>query len=163
MLIISFPLLKLHSLQLLFACGSFSSIAEQNLGQTNCSSAQINSKSNNPVSTTLGTRTVGRWLLSIPNSMQNRKEKNHFCLSNVQAAFSWHCVRMFVGDVICGRGAKTMAVPGWMHLYWEMPVLFCWCHALLLVRLAHSQYSEYYTLVFLSQQRLPVWALMDEK
>lgn len=101
--------------------------------------------------------------IKVNPSMQNRKEKNHFCLSNVQAAFSWHCVRMFVGDVICGRGAKTMAVPGWMHLYWEMPVLFCWCHALLLVRLAHGQYSQYYTLVFLSQQRLPVWALMDEK
>lgn len=65
--------------------------------------------------------------IKVTSSMQNRKEKNHFCLSNVQAAFSWHCVRMFMGDVICARGAKTMPVPGWMHLYQEMPGAVNYC------------------------------------
>lgn len=47
-----------------------------------------------------------------------------------------------MGDVVCGRGAKTVAVPD-RCIYWEMSALFCWCSALLPISLAHGQYSEY--------------------
>lgn len=43
-----------------------------------------------------------------------------------------------MGDVICGRGAEAVAVPD-RCIYTEK----CWCSALLPVRPARGQYSEY--------------------
>jgi len=73
----------------------------------------------------------------------------------VYADFCWHCAEDEHREMrSVAEELRQRLSLGWRHLYWEMSVPLCWYSAALLATLKHGQYSEYDTVVFLSQQRL---------